>query len=444
MTGATPAARVAGLEELAHWIAAAGARGAARFELWVKVRGSEQERVLTGAASEPFDVAEELLAHVERDRRVELGQAAYAVFAYREKDKAPAERAFVSLAARAIAMPVTAEGAGGSSSPSAALASVLSTMQGMTRDVFGSLQRENEHQRKTNESMMKSTTGYFETYAKGYERTFGELQTRLDASLREAAELRAKNEQLEQQAKTLGLAYEELSNRNAAEGAATERKEKRTDEMVEQAKVLAPLVIAKLGNKPGKEAIVTNGVMGALLGSINNDQAATILGALNDAQRGVLAEATQSHRRAQAKTKAASAASHAAEGFANGSMASGQSAHTPSASPATSPANDAIDSATERDFIRVFEVLGTQMDRYEKWLENKGRALDELSAKAKNGTSNAPTEESTPAGDCRRGHKGRGSSRLGREPRRHRRAHAEPHRARRSDRRTRRYGAAQD
>jgi cell division septum initiation protein DivIVA len=390
--GTTTAARVAGLEELAQWIAGAGARGAGRFELWVKVRGSEQERVLTGASAEPFDVADELLAHVERDRRVELGQAAYAVFAYREKDKAPAERAFVSLAAPAIAMPVTAEGAAGAAaSPSAALASVLSTMQGMTRDVFGSLQRENEHQRKTNESMMKSSTGYFETFAKGYERTFSELQTRLDASLREASELRAKNEQLEQQAKTLALAYEELSKSTAAEEAATQRKEKRVDDLVEQAKVLAPLVIAKLGNKPGSEAIVTNGVMGALLGSISNDQAATILGALNDAQRGVLAEALQSHRRAQAKTKAASAASPGAQGFADGLKTSGQTVRAPA--PAT--VNDAVEPATDRDFQRVFEVLGTQMDRYERWLENKGREIEELAAKAKKGTGGEKTN-STP------------------------------------------------
>jgi hypothetical protein len=392
--GATTAARVAGLEELAHWIAGVGARGAVRFELWVKVRGSEQERAHVGAASEPFDVADELLAHVERDRRVELGQAAYAVFAYREKDKAPVERAFVSLAARAIAMPVTAEGANGSaSSPSAALASVLSTMQGMTRDVFGSLQRENEHQRKTNESMMKSSTGYFETFAKGYERTFAELQARLDASLREAAELRTKNDQLEQQSKTLAHAYEELSKSTAAEEAATKRKEKRVDELVEQAKVLAPLVIAKLGNKPGSHALVTEGVMGALLGSISNDQAAGILALLNDGQRSVLAEALQSHRKAQAKTKAASAASHVAEGFADGLRASGQAVRASSSSPAAANDGGALDEATERDFVRVFEVLGKQGDRYERWLEDKARELGELTARAKNGVAETDAKE---------------------------------------------------
>jgi hypothetical protein len=143
--GAPVASRVSGLEELAHWIAAAGARGAVRFELWIKMRGSEQERVTVGSSAEPFEIADELLAQVERDRRVELGQAAYAVFAYREKDKAPAERAFVSLAARAIAVPVAGDGANGSAAaanPSAALASVLSSVHGMTRDAFGSLQRE--------------------------------------------------------------------------------------------------------------------------------------------------------------------------------------------------------------------------------------------------------------------------------------------------------------
>jgi hypothetical protein len=57
--------------------------------------------------------------------------------------------------------------------------------------------------------------------------------------------------------------------------------------------------------------------------------------------------------------------------------------------------NDAVEPATDRDFQRVFEVLGTQMDRYERWLENKGREIEELAAKAKKGTGGEKTN-STP------------------------------------------------
>jgi hypothetical protein len=73
----------------AEWVGLAGANGADRFELWNKVRGTDQQRAQVAVRTEPFDVAEELLAHVERDGRVETGHAAYAVYAYRGGEKAP-------------------------------------------------------------------------------------------------------------------------------------------------------------------------------------------------------------------------------------------------------------------------------------------------------------------------------------------------------------------
>lgn len=389
MAPSSPPAHVTGLEELAPWLAAASARGAVRFELWVKVRGAEQERVHVGVASESFDLADELLVRVERDRRVELGQAAYAIFAYRGKDKAPSERAFVSLSMRAIAAtPMIHEGNGAVASPSAAFASVLSTMQDMTRDVFGSLQRENEHQRRTNEAMMKSSTGYFETFAKGYERTFAALQTRLDASLCEAAELRAKNEQLAQEAKAIAIAYEEVAQSIATEDASTKRKDKRLDEMVEQAKVLAPLVIAKFGNKPGAEGLVTSGVLGALFGSLTTEQTATILNALNNAQRVVLGDVILAHQKSKLKTNP----DIGSQGFADGV----KMVREPT-TPNSPPANDVVNGARERDFKHVFDVLNAQGDQYEKWLDDKAREFVEREkgdAKEATATPKADGEES--------------------------------------------------
>lgn len=222
-----PIARISGMDELAQWIAAAEARGAERYELWQKTRGSEQQRVHVGSASEPLDLADELLARVEADKRVELGHVSYAVFAYRRNETTPLERAFVSSAPRAVPMPMAlpggaiADAPGGS--PSVALATVLSSMHQMTREVFGSLQRENEHQRRTNEGMLRSTTGSFETFAKGYERTFGDLQTRLESALREGIELRAKLAQLETEKLDVQRQLEELTKANVREQAEIDR-----------------------------------------------------------------------------------------------------------------------------------------------------------------------------------------------------------------------------
>ena len=69
MPSAIAAARVSGLEELSEWIALSAAKGADRFELWSKVRGTEQQRAHVAVQTEPFEIADELLTCVERDGR---------------------------------------------------------------------------------------------------------------------------------------------------------------------------------------------------------------------------------------------------------------------------------------------------------------------------------------------------------------------------------------
>ena len=55
MPSAIAAARVSGLEELSEWVALTAANGADRFELWSKVRGTEQQRAHVVVQTERLD-----------------------------------------------------------------------------------------------------------------------------------------------------------------------------------------------------------------------------------------------------------------------------------------------------------------------------------------------------------------------------------------------------
>jgi hypothetical protein len=355
-------------DDLAHWIAASSGRGAERFELWQKMRGSEQQRVHVGAAAEPFDLADELLAHVEGDRRVELGHVSYAVFAYRAAGAAPVERAFVSPApARAVPMPLAVGGVAGDGhiQPSAALASVFTSMQQMARDVFGSLQRENEHQRRTNEAMLRTSTGSFETFAKGYERTFGDLQGRLEAAIKEGVELRAKYQVLEHEKLELERTLEELNKVNKRELAEVERQQRIDQIAIETFKLGFPILLAKLSGKP-IDAAIGGMTWGAFLDSITDDQVQKILAALREPQRIVVLEVLKAHRAAKKKAATGQDDAGAASGFADAMKARG--------GPATSPAGATPtpdEAALEQEFQRLAEVFVKHGDRFVAWMEQQ-------------------------------------------------------------------------
>ena len=326
----TMPARVTSLEDLAEWLSSVAAQGADRFELWVKVRGAEQERVHTASTLEPFDAADELLVRVERDRRVDVGQAAYAVFAYRGKEKAPLERAIVSPAAQAMAMPVGispmgSSGAMAEASPSLALTTVLSTMHQMTQEVFGTLQRENEHQRRTNETMIRSSTGHVELLAKSYERTFGDLQGRYDAALKEASALRSRVEALSLEKQELLNDLQELGKQKIGEIAAERRKEKRQDMLDQGLKVAFPVLVSKLTGTP-----LETGVPGLeeFLDSLEHQQAMAILGVLTRPQQAFVIHLIETRQKARAKAEA-----EPAEPKGNGENSNGAASAPP-------PAND--------------------------------------------------------------------------------------------------------
>ena len=258
MAAAVPA-RVSALDELSEWIALAAARGADRFELWSKVRGIEQQRAHVATQTEPFELADELLARVERDSRAEAGQVAYAVFAYRGKEKTPIERAFItppSVAMVAVgsygASPSgLASGAGDpSAGPSLALTTMLTTIQQMNQGVFATLQRENAHQRSLNESLIRASTGHFDALGKSYERVFGDMRERQDAALREASEHRDKRRSAEDDLATFAGKYKEIVELKSSDAAEVERRAKVNAFALEQFKVILPVLLAKFAGVP--------------------------------------------------------------------------------------------------------------------------------------------------------------------------------------------------
>jgi hypothetical protein len=276
-------ARLTGLEEIASWIASTNAHGATRIELWRKLRGSEQERVHAVAPGrEPLDAADELLAIVERDRAVEQGTAAYALFAFRgDKASTPAERAFVQPVAKAVAVPVVASSSDGPHP----MASMLATMEQMTHGVFGALQKENEHQRRTNEALARATSGHFDAFAKGYERSLEAMQSRLEKALAEASELRAENEGLREAASQFQQVVSEYEKLNLRELAEVEKDKARTRLMESTLSLLTPFAISTVTKTPLNGSPLGAEVLRRFVDSLSPAQIQTIEKCLTDPQR---------------------------------------------------------------------------------------------------------------------------------------------------------------
>jgi hypothetical protein len=290
--------RVTGLEELTEWLAAAAGQGADRFELWIKQRGCDSVLVKAAAQKDPFDIADELLATVERDRRADLGQVAYAVYAYRGKEPSPFERAFLQPGSRAIAVPFGANaiGAGDGSGPALAVTSLLAQMQHMNQEVFGTLQRENESQRRTNETMVRSSTSHFETLTKSYERTFGDLQQRYDAVLRENAELRSQNDALTRVNKESRALYEDLHKVKMDEAGKEQRKTMREAALMDNLKLLAPVLVSKFTHRPIDPSTLGVPALEQFIASLAPAQIEGILALLRPEQALFLIELIQSHQ----------------------------------------------------------------------------------------------------------------------------------------------------
>jgi hypothetical protein len=407
MPSVVAVARVSGLKELSEWIASTAARGADRFELWSKVRGTEQQRAHVAVQTDYFEIADELLALVEQDSRIETGQAAYAVFAYRGKEKTPSERAFVSASPTAlIAMrshvgtpsAFAAAAAEPTVGPSLALTTVLETIRQMIQDVFATLQRENAHQRSLNEAMMRASTGHFDALAKSYERAFGDMMGRHDAALREANEHRDKRRSAEDDLASVAEKYKEILDVKTSETVEAERRSKVTSFAAEQLKVLLPVILAKIAGAPIDGEAIGGAAAGQLLDSLTEAQRAAILDALRPEQKIALYEML--HARAQ-KGPAAKRNGAPASPTAAGDV----SASSPPTSPTSSPSAVASPAASPgasftpeegRDFERITQWIESPKDqaRYEAWwLEHKrGQAQGTDAPKAPE-SPNAPAND---------------------------------------------------
>jgi hypothetical protein len=421
MPSAIAAARVSGLDELSEWIALSAAKGADRFELWSKVRGTEQQRAHVAVQTEPFEIADELLTCVERDGRTGAGWAAYAVFAYRGKEKTPSERAFVSAPPSAM-IPVglhattpSAFAAGGAEptmGPSLALTTVLETMHRMIQDVFATLQRENAHQRSLNEAMMRASTGHFDALAKSYERAFGDMKGRHDEALREANEHRAKRRSAEDDLASIADKYKEILDVKTSETVEAERRSKVTSFAAEQLKVLLPVILAKIAGAPVDGEAIGGAAAGQLIDSLTEAQKAVILGALRPEQKIALCEMFQA--RAQ-RDPTAKKNGVPASPMAAGDVSASSSAHTPSptqapspTAPANSPSAVASPAASpgasftpeeERDFERIMQWTESpkHQARYEAWLEHKFGQAQAIDAPKAPESPNAPTVDTNVA-----------------------------------------------
>jgi flagellar motility protein MotE (MotC chaperone) len=192
--------------ELLDWLSAAKGRGSVRFEVWIKPRGAEQRRAATfDAEDDLWNVADEAFSMAQRDRRAEQGFVSYAVFAFAkagngsEEPAEPTERIFLAPTVHVAAVPVSENGMApyAMAASADAIAPVLQPILSTVHATFSLLQRENEHQRRSNESHVRAQSGHFDALSRGYERTFQELQRRVDAALAESAALREKIAALE-------------------------------------------------------------------------------------------------------------------------------------------------------------------------------------------------------------------------------------------------------
>jgi hypothetical protein len=402
-----PAARVSGLEDLSEWIALAGAKGADRFELWNKVRGTEQQRAHVAAQTEPFEIADELLARVERDARAETGQVAYAVFAFRGKEKTPLERAFVSTPPSAMvtvgsyaATPsaFATAAADPATGPSLALTTVLATMHQMTQEVFATLQRENAHQRNLNESLMRASTGHFDALAKSYERVFGDLTGRHDAALREANDHRSQRRSAEDELARVVEQYKEILDQKTSETAEAERRTKVTSFAGEQLKLLLPVLIAKVAGVPIDAGTIGGAAVGSLLDSLTDEQKAAIVGVLGNEQKIALYEILQTRAQKEATAKkhgAPAAPTPGSEVSASPSTQPPTPTSATGASRAQASPGPGFTADEERAFERLTQLVESPQEqaRYEAWLEQK------VAREQGTGAPSVPQPPNAPAND---------------------------------------------
>lgn len=356
---------------LVTWMNEAAAHGATRFELWQKPRGLEQRRV---HASEPgvdaWNVADEFFEHVLRDRTLERGRVNYAVFACCGNEP-PMERVFITPGmSEAMPTALVMHDASPSSGPAYAVTSLVASANQMTQGAFASLQKQNELLHKAIDTSLRTNAGSFETFAKGYERTFADLQARLEAALQESASLRAQVAQMEKEAKEQAERYSTLEHSRSVEEAEIARKSKFDDELVGQFKLLSPVVASKFLKMPIDGSLVAGPAFGQFLDSLTDPQIAQMLAPLSPPQQLVVSELIKTHRKNKAKAAAGGAATKPPASMAQG-LGDGRASQG-----AASVPQQAAAPPDEATFASVYAWFQQHGEAFTAWSARKEAELD--------------------------------------------------------------------
>jgi hypothetical protein len=160
----------------------------------------------------------------------------------------------------------------------------------MAQGVFSTLQRETEQQRRTNEALVRASSGHFETFARGYERTLADLEARLQQAHTQCAELRAKNAELERDNAQLRVEVDKLANQKLSEIAEQERANDRHIFARQQLDLLTPLVLGKVFKMPLTKSSLGTVALQRLLAQLSPEQVHAMLAPLQPAQAAVIAQ----------------------------------------------------------------------------------------------------------------------------------------------------------
>lgn len=311
--------RLTTIEEIAAWIDSMREDNAQRIELWIKPRGATQRSVLQ-ERGDALDIADAFFAHVQQDPRAQQGLATYAILAFRGEEQHAVARAFVMPARGADHALAPHAPTGDLATSSYALSTVLAGAQAMNAGAFASLQRENEHQRKINEAMVRATAGHFESTARGYERAIELLQKRLDDALAELAQVRDSSDKYQQAAEILEKSLAEEQAKNVKAVVEGKRELMRDDWTFKTLTMFAPMVGAGIMGKPMTESPFAAEGLKGFVASLKPPQIHAIGQCLDDGQRGfffMLLREIQTKIEAEAKAaKDANAASNGADASA--------------------------------------------------------------------------------------------------------------------------------
>jgi len=266
----------------------ARAQGAQRFELWERPTGGAKRKVV-GLEADGTDEAAEFYERIQARRKLQDAAMSFVVRAC-APDGATVAQVLIASAPPEVMLAVAhGEGSNGASvgaGAAHAFGSMLLTMPQMMQAAFSSLQRENEQQRKTVESLVRTTTSGFDSYVRSYERTFADMQSRIEKLTIENGELRARFAVSESELKLAREEHGELSRMKLLELAEIERSSKRDDFLKSQLSLLLPVVAAKAAPALG----LSTAPIGAALAkrfadSLSSNQRDAIFGLLQPAQQ---------------------------------------------------------------------------------------------------------------------------------------------------------------